>query len=400
MPLESSAEQPVPVRTVARLIGNWIDRLGRVWVEGQVTGLRPRPGMSTVFLTLRDPVADVSITVTASRETCAGLAEGARVVVWAKPSYYFNRGSLTLAALDIRPVGIGEMLARLERLRAMLATEGLFAPERKRPLPFLPETVGVICGRASAAERDVLETAARRWPAVRFRVEEVAVQGPYAVTEVISALARLDTDRRVEVIVITRGGGSVEDLLPFSDEALCRAVAATRTPVVSAIGHEPDTPLLDLVADRRASTPTDAGKLVVPDVAEQLTGIEHLRHRARRALYTRLEREVAALGGLRSRPVLAAPLEAVERRAADVAASRDRARRCLLGVLHRSENDLAHTRARVAALSPAATLARGYAVVQRADGAVVRAPRQVSVGDLIRIRLSEGELLAQVTSAR
>lgn len=389
----------MPVRTVARLLGGWIERLGRIWVEGQVTGLRPRPGVSTVFLTLRDPVADVSIPVTASRELCAGLTEGARVVVWAKPSYYLNRGSLTLAALDIRPVGVGELLARLERLRAMLAAEGLFAADRKRPLPFLPRTVGLICGRASAAERDVRETAGRRWPAVRFRVEEVAVQGPYAVTEVTAALARLDADLRVEVIVLARGGGSVEDLLPWSDEALCRAVAAARTPVVSAIGHEQDVPLVDLVADQRASTPTDAGKLVVPDVAEELVGIDTLRQRARRALRGRVDREAAAITALRSRPVLARPHEAVDRRATDVAASRDRIRRCVHGALHRAHNDLSHTRARVTALSPAATLSRGYAVVQRADGAVVRAPAQVSETEPLRIRLAEGEIAAQVISA-
>jgi exodeoxyribonuclease VII large subunit len=397
--LTSSAESPVPVRTVARLLGSWIDRLGRIWVEGQVTGLRPRPGVSTVFFTLRDPVADVSMPVTATRELCAGLADGARVVVWAKPSYYLNRGSLTLAALDIRPVGVGELLARLERLRALLTTEGLFAAERKRALPFLPRTIGLICGRASAAERDVRETASRRWPAVRFRIEEVAVQGPYAVTEVTSALGRLNADRGVEVIVLARGGGSVEDLLPFSDEALCRAVAASRTPVVSAIGHEQDVPLVDLVADRRASTPTDAGKLVVPDVAEELAGISHLRHRGRRALRSRVDREQAVVASLRSRPVLAAPAEALERRAADVSAARDRGRRCLHAALHRAENDLAHTRARVRALSPAATLARGYAVVQRRDRTVVRAPVQVSAGEPLRIRLADGEIAARVTSA-
>lgn len=399
MALESSAESPVPVRTVARLLGGWIDRLGRVWVEGQVTGLRPRPGMSTVFLTLRDPVADVSIPVTASRELCTGLTEGARVVVWAKPSYYLNRGSVALAALDIRPVGVGELLARLERLRGMLAAEGLFAADRKQPLPFLPRTVGLICGRASAAERDVLETAIRRWPAAAFRVEEVAVQGPYAVAEVTAALTRLDADPAVEVIVLARGGGSVEDLLPFSDEALCRAVAATRTPVVSAIGHEQDVPLVDLVVDVRASTPTDAGKLVVPDVVEELADVSGLRQRARRVLWGRVDRELATITGLRSRPVLARPHEAIAARAADVAAMRERARRCLQGGLLRAGTDLRHTRARVTALSPAATLARGYAVVQRADGTVVRAPTQLSDADHIRIRLAEGEVAARVTSA-
>jgi len=398
MPLESSAESPVPVRTVARLVGDWVGRLGRVWVEGQVTGLRPRPGVSTVFLTLRDPVADVSMPVTATRELCQGLTEGARVVVHAKPTYYFARGSLALAAVEIRPIGVGELLAQLERLRALLAAEGLFAAERKRPLPFLPQSVGLICGRASAAERDVLETAGRRWPAVHFRVEEVAVQGPYAVTEVLAALARLDADPAVEVIVLARGGGSVEDLLPFSDEALCRAVVATRTPVVTAIGHEQDVPLVDLVADRRASTPTDAGKLVVPDVNEELAQVDGLRQRARRALRARVEREAAAVTALRSRPVLAAPRTAVDRRTADVEEIRERGRRCLAAALHRAADDLEHTRAQVRALSPAATLQRGYAIVQRADGSVVRAPEDVALRDRLRVRLAGGDLAARVIS--
>ena len=199
----------------------------------------------------------------------------------ARPAAVLRRraGTLSLAADQIRQVGVGELLARLEHLRSVLAAEGLFAADRKRPLPFLPGVVGVVCGRASAAEKDVVENGRRRWPAVRFRVEEVAVQGPTAVTEVTAALQRLDADPEVDVIVVTRGGGSLEDLLPFSNEALVRAVAACRTPVVSAIGHEADTPLLDLVADVRASTPTDAAKRVVPDVAEELDRVAQLRRR-------------------------------------------------------------------------------------------------------------------------
>ncbi|MGZ6826484.1 MAG: exodeoxyribonuclease VII large subunit, partial [Mycobacteriales bacterium] len=264
----SSAEHPLPVRTVARLIGEWVNRLGRVWVEGQITQIGRSPG--TVFLTLRDPVADVSLSVTCPRALAESLTltEGSRVVVDAKPGFYLSRGTLSLVAHDIRPVGVGELLARIERLKALLAQEGLFAAERKRPLPFLPDVVGLVTGRASAAERDVLENARRRWPAVRFEIRNVAVQGHLAVEQCIGAVR--DLDGKVGVIVIARGGGSVEDLLPFSDEALLRAVAQCRTPVVSAIGHEPDTPLLDLVADVRCSTPTDAGKRVVPDVREEL----------------------------------------------------------------------------------------------------------------------------------
>lgn len=396
MALETSAEHPVPVRTVSRLLAEWIGRLGRVWVEGQVTQVSRRPGAGTVFLTLRDPVADVSLQVTCPRTAYDALvpplSDGARVVVHARPELFLTRGSLSLAATEIRPVGVGELLARLERLRRTLAAEGLFAAERKRPLPFLPEVVGLVCGRGSAAEHDVLENARRRWPSVRFRVCNVAVQGPYAVTEVVGALRELDADPAVEVIVVARGGGSVEDLLPFSDEALLRAVAACTTPVVSAIGHEQDAPLLDLVADARASTPTDAAKRVVPDVAEQRRLVADLRARGRRAVAGRLDREAHLLAALRSRPALARPVEGLDRRAAEVAALRERARRAFTGRLDRAADDLAHCRGRIGGLSPQATLARGYAVLQRVDGTVVRRPGQVAPGEALTARLAEGRL--------
>jgi len=301
--------------------------------------------------------------------------------------------------VEIRAVGIGELLARLERLRRALAAEGLFAPERKRPLPFLPGTIGLICGRDSAAERDVLRNSARRWPAVRFRVEQVAVQGPYAVPEVVDALHRLDADPDVAVIIIARGGGSIEDLLPFSDETLIRAVAEVHTPVVSAIGHEQDSPLLDLVADARASTPTDAARRVVPDVAEQLALIGQLRSRARRCLAGRLDRELSWLASTRSRPALAAPAREVQRRQEDVSALAERGRRRLEAMLDRADDGLAHTRARLLALSPAATLRRGYAIVQQADGTVVRSAAQVAPGERITIRLAEDQLTAVAEAA-
>lgn len=393
----STAETPLPVRTVARHIAQWVGRLGKVWVEGQVTQLSRRPG--TVFLTLRDPVADVSLSVTCPRGVCEAvvppLVEGARVVVFAKPDFYLSRGTLSLQAYEIRPVGVGELLARLERLKGVLAAEGLFAASRKQPLPFLPEVVGLVTGRASAAERDVLENARRRWPAVRFDVREVAVQGHLAVEQVVSALRSLDKAPEVQVIVLARGGGSVEDLLPFSDEALCRAVAACRTPVVSAIGHEPDSPLVDLVADVRCSTPTDAGKRVVPDVVEELARVHGLRDRARRVLAGTLHRELAQLAAARSRPVLADPRVLVQSREDEVRAQRDRARRRIAAAIAADQNDLDHTRARVVALSPQATLDRGYAVVQHADGSVVRDPGDVALTEQLRIRVAAGELQAR-----
>jgi exodeoxyribonuclease VII large subunit len=403
MALTSTAESPLPVRTVAKAIGDWIGRLGRVWVEGQVTEVTRRPGVGSVFFTLRDPVADVSVQVRCAREVYEAiappLARGARVVVSASPEFFLTRGTLSLTAYEIRPVGLGALLARLEALRVVLAAEGLFAPERKRPLPFLPNVVGLVTGRASAAERDVLENARRRWPAVRFRVEAVAVQGPQAVASVIAALKTLDADPTVEVIVLARGGGSVEDLLPFSDEALCRTVARCRTPVVSAVGHESDVPLLDLVADRRASTPTDAAKLVVPDVAEESARVLALQDRARRSLRLALDREQAGLAALRARPVLADPAARLDQYAADAAALRERGRRAVTGRLAAAGAELASSRAHLTALSPAATLARGYAVVQRSDGSVVRDPAQVSTGEALRLRLAAGELRAKVAAS-
>jgi exodeoxyribonuclease VII large subunit len=394
MPLQTTAESPVPVRTVLRLAGEWVGRLGRIWVEGQIAELTRRGG--TAFLTLRDPVAAVSVRVICARAVLDAadppLTEGARVVVWAKPDLNMARGAFSLTGVEIRAVGIGELLARLDRLRRSLAAEGLFAAERKRPLPFLPAAIGLICGRDSAAERDVLRNAAARWPAVRFRVEEVTVQGPYAVAEVTDALHRLDADRDVEVIVIARGGGSVEDLLPFSDETLIRAVAACQTPVVSAIGHEQDSPLLDLVADVRASTPTDAARRVVPDVAEQLALVAQHRARARRALTGRLDREWSWLTDIRSRPALADPLQEISRQEEVVIALAERARRSFATGLERASDDVGHIRGRLLALSPAATLRRGYAIVQSLDGRVVRRATDVAAGEGLMVRFAEDQL--------
>jgi exodeoxyribonuclease VII large subunit len=388
----NTAEAPMPVRTVARHIADWINRLGQVWVEGQVTQIGRSAG--TFFLTLRDPVADVSLQVTCQRAMgeALDLEEGARVVVHAKPGFFLGRGSLSLVADDIRLVGTGELLARIERLKVLLTQEGLFAAERKRPLPFLPGAIGLITGRESAAERDVLETARRRWPAVTFEVRNVAVQGHLAVEQCIGALRALDG--QVDVIVIARGGGSVEDLLPFSDEALLRAVSSCRTPVVSAIGHEPDSPLLDLVADLRCSTPTDAGKRIVPDVREELQRVHQLRDRARRVVVGTVDREHQRLKEARSRPVLADPHRLVSDRRTEVEGLRDRGMRSASALLERAQQDLTHTRARVLALSPQATLDRGYAVVETADG-LARDAAEVAPGTPLQIRLAKGVLAAK-----
>jgi exodeoxyribonuclease VII large subunit len=402
--LETSLEKPAPVRQIANAISGWVDRLGPVWVEGQVAQFSRRQGMGTVFMTLRDPVADISIPLTCSRQMFDSLnppmVEGASVVVHAKPSFYANRGTLSLYARDIRMVGLGELLARIERRRQLLAAEGLFAAERKRRLPFLPGTVGLVTAPGSAAERDVLENSRRRWPAVRFTVRHATMQGTSSAAEVIDALGRLDRDPDVDVVVIARGGGSVEDLLPFSDEGLLRAVFAARTPVVSAIGHEPDSPLLDLVADVRASTPTDAAKIVVPDVAEEVARVEHLRLRGAQVLGAWLAREQHALDVVRARPVLADPAGGLDARAREVAALRERARRTVHHQLDRAGNDLGHQLARVRGMSPLATLRRGYAVVQDARGHVVTGVAGTVADQPLRIRVADGRIDVVVTGSQ
>jgi exodeoxyribonuclease VII large subunit len=396
----STPDAPWPVRTVARKVAEWIGRLGEVWVEGQIAQLSRRGAAATVFLTLRDPAADLSVPVTCARDVLdrpgLELTEGARVVVRARPDYYVARGSFSLRATEIRAVGLGDLLARIERIRRLLAAEGLFDAARKRPLPFAPAVVGVVTGRNSAAERDVVVTARRRWPAVRFAMHHCAVQGPSAAASIMDGLRRLDADPDVEVIVIARGGGSVEDLLPFSDEGLVRAIAGCRTPVVTAVGHETDTTLVDHVADVRAATPTDAAHRVVPEIGEQRRLVDGLRARSRHLVTARVEQQERWLASARSRPSLADPGRLLHGRADDVHALRHRALRTVVHRVESAERDLDSARARVTALSPAATLARGYALVQRADGALVRDPAEVGDGELLQVRVAGGRLPVRV----
>jgi exodeoxyribonuclease VII large subunit len=397
----TTPEQPWPVRTVARKIAEWVDRLGAVWVEGQLAQVTARAGTGTAFLVLRDPAADVSLQLTAPVGLVRGnpaVADGNRVIVHGKPSFFLGRGTLSLRVDEIRAVGIGELLARIERLRKLLAAEGLFDPARKRRPPFLPRCIGLVTGRGSAAEHDVVTNAQARWPAVRFRIENTAVQGALAVPQIVDALGVLDRDPDVDVIVLARGGGSVEDLLPFSDETLCRAVAACRTPVVSAIGHEPDTPLVDHVADVRCSTPTEAGRRLVPDVVEETARIAGLRDRARRALGGWVDREQHGLATLRAR--LGDPLRAIDAHAERVHRLQADLRGAVLRGLDRRAVDLEHARARLAALGPAATLARGYAIVQRVTDdpvlPVLRSAAEVAPGDRLRVRVADGVVAATV----
>ena len=395
--LENSAQEPLPVRVISEAIGDYLSKLGPVWIEGELSEVTVRPGAQMVFMRLRDTSADMSLSIMCHKsvlESVNPLPANARVVLYSKVSWYAKSGSLSMSVKEIRQVGVGELLARLEALKTKLANEGLFAAERKQPLPFLPQVVGLICGRNSDAEKDVVENAKRRWPAVRFEIREVAVQGAAAVTEVCAALRELDADPNVDVIIITRGGGSFEDLLPFSDESLVRLAAEATTPIVSAIGHEKDAPLLDLVADWRASTPTDAGKRVVPDIVEELTKISHLQERSLRYLTSRLSHEMTALNQMKSRPIFKDPYTIVSTRREMVRTLHDRSYRAFESELALGEEELESLKAQLRTLSPQSTLDRGYAVVLTEKGEIVRKAATLKAGDHISIKVAEGVVAA------
>lgn len=399
----NAPESAWPVRELNSKVKSWIERLGHLWVEGQITQLNMKPSWKFSYITLRDPEAEASVQLTCATSLLhslpSRLQDGDRVVVYGKPAFYEGRGSFSLWVTDIRPVGVGELLARIERLRQQLASEGLFDPALKKPLPFLPHTIGLITGRGSAAERDVLAVAHSRWPEVKFNVINTAVQGARAVPEIIETLQRLDADPSVDVIIIARGGGSVEDLLPFSEEALQRAVVAAHTPVVSAIGHEPDNPVLDNVADLRAATPTDAAKKVVPDVAAERQLIAELRSRSAAALRGWVHKERQQLAAVRSRPALADPVRAITLHREEIARSISSIRRDMRYMLSTERATVASLRQQVAALGPSATLARGYAVVQVVprDGSAPEVVTTIGMsppGSQLRIRVADGSITA------
>ena len=379
--LENSAEEPIPVRVISEAIGDYISKLGAVWIEGELSEVTVRPGAPMVFMRLRDTSVDMSLSIMCHRsvlEAVQPLPQNARVVMHSKVSWYQKNGSVSMSVKEIRQVGVGELLARLEQLKSQLALEGLFETSRKKPLPFLPKVVGLICGRNSDAEKDVVENAKRRWPSVEFAIREVAVQGAAAVVEVSAALKELDANPDVDVIIITRGGGSFEDLLPFSDEGLIRLVASATTPIVSAIGHEKDAPLLDLVADWRASTPTDAGKKVVPDVEEELRKITQLQERGARTLTHFIDREFSHLKQMVSRPIFRDPTVMVSVR----------------------REDIDSLSAQLRTLSPQGTLDRGYAVVLKADQSIIRDATTVTAGEKLAIRVAKGVVAATADGAQ
>ncbi|MFW2514686.1 exodeoxyribonuclease VII large subunit [Demequina sp. SO4-13] len=397
---DTSAEHPWPVHHLTGKIGQYVHRMGPVWVEGQV--LRPSRWKNLVFFDLRDPSENATLGVSALSSVVdrmgTPLDDGSRVVVHARPRWWARSGALKLDAGDIRHAGVGDLLARIEALKEALAAEGLFDAERKRPLPFVPRIVGLVCATQGEAEHDVVVNATERWPSVRFEIRRVSVQGQHAVREVSEAIADLDTAPGVDVIVVARGGGSFEDLIAFSDERVVRAAAACTTPLVSAIGHEKDSPVLDLVADYRASTPTDAGKRIVPDAAQEAAGIDQARRDMREALEALVAREARGLEQFRSRPVLAHPHRMLDPYRDAVAQARQSAGRALVAILSGADGATRELAASLRALSPQGTLDRGYAIVRDAAGAVVTRASAVHEGDPLRIRLGQGEIAANVTS--
>ncbi|MDR1214684.1 MAG: exodeoxyribonuclease VII large subunit [Propionibacteriaceae bacterium] len=394
MAQDSSPDRPRPLREIVADVKGWVERLGSVWVSGQVIAINRKTG-AIHFLTLRDSSAEVSVSLTcptAVLDAAGPLREGMAVVALIKPAVWLGSGRLSFDCRDLRPVGQGRLLAQLEQLKRRLQAEGLFDPARKRPLPFLPRRIGLITAQGSAAERDVLVNVARRWPAARLEVRHALMQGPSCAQQVGHWLRQLDSDPSVDLIVIARGGGSVEDLLPFSDETLVRLVAAAGTPVVSAIGHESDTPVLDLVADLRASTPTDAAKRIVPEATAELAGLTGARRRLRLALTSRIEAAAAELAGLRSRPVLRHPLGGYASLAIQLDQNRARLRQAIAHHTDQASLDVKHLLTQVRALSPQATLGRGYAILVGADGRAIARTGQVRPGQAVTAHLSDGTL--------
>ncbi|KQZ24387.1 exodeoxyribonuclease VII large subunit [Microbacterium sp. Root553] len=396
-PRDSTADAPTSVARLNGTIRDFIARWNTVWVEGEITSWNVRGG--NIFARLKDTRSDAQISIriwSSVRPRIPGdLAVGDHVVAAVKADYFVKAGDFSFAVSAMKHVGLGDQLERLEKLRLQLRQEGLFDQARKKRLPFLPHVIGLITGEKSDAEKDVHRNAELRWPQVRFRTEYAAVQGDRCVPETLAALARLDADPDVDVIVIARGGGDPQTLLGFSDERLVRAVAAASTPVVSAIGHENDHPLLDDVADLRASTPTDAAKRVVPDVSEQRALIAQLRSRATSRLTQRLSHDIAQLEQLRSRPALRSPDPIIDSRSQDVWLLLSRGRDTITRRLDSAGRATSELRASLRALSPAATLARGYAIAHLEGGLILRDAADAPAGSALTITVDRGSVAAR-----
>jgi exodeoxyribonuclease VII large subunit len=391
-PKVSSEQSPWPVSRLSLTLKEWIERLGVLWIEGELASIKLGP--NNMFGELRDLQIENSVSIHSWNvaKIPADLKQGDRVLALIKPAFWPKGGKLTMQVLEMRKVGLGELLERIERLRAALTLEGLTAIERKQPLPFLPNKIGLITGKDSDAEKDVLQNAKLRWPEVEFRVIHTLVQGEKAAPEVIEAIKTLDADDEVDVIIIARGGGSFLDLLVFSDEALVRTAAAAKTPIVSAIGHENDCPVLDDVADLRASTPTDAAKRVVPDVVDERHKLDQLRQRLFMRVDTFITAQTAMLEQIRSRPILANPHTFIDTLEGELTRSTEAIRMRLDQLLVREALTLGHLHAQVRSLSPQSTLDRGYAVVRDQAGHVVTDSNTVKTGQNLQVRLAKGEL--------
>ncbi|MEO0061102.1 MAG: hypothetical protein RL343_720 [Actinomycetota bacterium] len=388
----SSELSPWPVSRLSLTLKEWIERLGVLWIEGELASIKI--GASNMFGELRDLQIENSVSIHSWNvaKIPNDLKQGDRVLALIKPAFWPKGGKLTMQVIEMRKVGLGELLERIERLRAQLTVEGLTALERKQPLPFLPNKIGLITGKDSDAEKDVLQNAKLRWPGVQFRTIHTLVQGEKAAPEVIAAIKTLDEDPEVDVIIIARGGGSFLDLMVFSDEALVRAAANAKTPIISAIGHENDRPVLDDVADLRASTPTDAAKRVVPDVADELHKLGQLRQRLFMRVDTFVANQLAMVQQIRSRPILANPYTFIEVHEAEVERVVDQMRLRLDQLLSREAMQVGHLRQQVRSLSPQSTLDRGYSVVRDLDGHVISDAAKVKKGQQLKVRLAKGEL--------
>ncbi|MCR2784370.1 MULTISPECIES: exodeoxyribonuclease VII large subunit [unclassified Microbacterium] len=395
-PGSSSPEAPTSVSRLNETIRDFVQKWGAVWVEGEITSWNVRGG--NVFGRLKDVSSDASLSFrlwsTTRQRIPSDIKSGDHVVACVKSEFYVKTGDFSFIVSAMKHVGLGDQLEKLERLRTKLRAEGLFDASRKRPLPFLPHRIGLITGERSDAEKDVHRNAELRWPAVSFRTIHVAVQGERCVPETVAALQQLDADPEVDVIVIARGGGDPQTLLGFSDEALLRAVAAASTPVVSAIGHENDHPLLDDVADLRASTPTDAAKRIVPDVAEQRAVVRQLRSRAGSRLTQRIGHDIAQLQQLRSRPVLREPETMLTSRAQELWFHTSRGREIVERRVDAAMRATSELRASLRALSPAATLSRGYAIAHLPAGVIVRDAAQAPAGTEVTVTVGRGSFTA------
>ena len=397
-----TVDAPWPIGVLSAKIKGWIDKLGTVWVEGEITQWGISGG--NVYGKLKDLETDVTVSFNIWSSVRAkipdDLGQGDRVVALIKPNYWVKGGTLSMQVFEMRHVGLGDLLERLERLRQTLKAEGLFDSARKKPLPFLPHCIGLITGRDSDAEKDVLRNAQLRWPAVEFRIEYAAVQGDRAVSEVTAALRKLDADPQVDVIIVARGGGDFQNLLVFSDESLVRAAAACVTPLVSAIGHEADRPLLDDVADLRASTPTDAAKRVVPDVAEEIARVAQARSRIGSRVTHLITIEIDRLEQLRSRPVLANSHWIIDLRAEELSRYVARGSELTTLLLDRATARIGELSGHLRALSPQRTLDRGYAIAQLPSGLALRAAKDAPNGTPLLLTVADGRLTAIAGDAK